>query len=668
MSGAKDTRNPDADKNALMAELDRIRTVLESAAGTSSEKGAALPGPPSEKGAAPLLCRIFGLSSFERDLLLLCAGLEMDPRFAPLCAAVHGDPNKGYPTFSLAAAVLDDPHWDAFSPSSALRYWKLLEMGGGNVLTHCPLRIDETILHYLAGVPHTDQRLLPLLEPLLTSEELAPSQRAVARRMNAIWADSPAGQIPPAFLLCGNEIEGKRAIAAETARAAGLDILVMPSYLLPSAPDDLDNLKRLWEREAALNGTVLLLDCDAHDDGDTAHERSLNHLLECLTGCVILTSRKRRRPSRRPMLSFDIQKPTTAEQRDIWNRALGPRAAELEPWIERLIFQFNLGPSAIKSVCMASVTDTLPNKQDEPDGSYGPDKQAVPAFPNRQAVPVWESCRVQARPRLEDLVQRIEPKARWADLVLPESRVEILKTIALQVRYRARVYETHGFSAKGDRGLGITALFAGSSGTGKTMAAEVLARELSLDLYRIDLSTVVNKYIGETEKNLRRVFDTAEEAGAILLFDEADALFGKRSEVKDSHDRHANIEVSYLLQRMEAYRGLAIMTTNLKDALDKAFMRRLRFIVHFPFPGPAERTAIWRGIFPAETPTDGLDPAKLARLNMSGGNIRNIALNAAFLAAAEDKPVGMEHLLQSARSEYTKLEKSLTEEEINGWI
>ena len=231
---------------------------------------------------------------------------------------------------------------------------------------------------------------------------------------------------------------------------------------------------------------------------------------------------------------------------------------------------------------------------------------------------LWDACRMQARPRLDDLAQRIEPAASWDDLVLPEQQLETLREIAVHVRQRATVYETWGFATKGARGLGISALFSGVSGTGKTMAAEVLANELRLDLYRIDLSAVVSKYIGETEKNLRRVFDAAEEGGAILLFDEADALFGKRSEVKDSHDRYANIEVSYLLQRMEAYRGLAILTTNLKGALDTAFLRRIRFIVHFPFPDAAQRADIWRRIFPRQTPTENLDRRQIGPAERGG--------------------------------------------------
>ena len=195
----------------------------------------------------------------------------------------------------------------------------------------------------------------------------------------------------------------------------------------------------------------------------------------------------------------------------------------------------------------------------------------------------------------------------------------------------------------------------------------MLAKELRLDLFRIDLSAVVSKYIGEIEKNLRQVFDAAEEGGVLLLFDEADALFGKRAEVKDSHDRYANIEVSYLLQRMENFQGIAVLTTNLKSSLDKAFQRRLRFTVDFPFPGPQEREAIWRRVFPAAAPATELDFGRLAQLNMTGGNIRNIALNAAFLAAEADTSIRMQHVLQATRQEAIKTERPLAENEIRGW-
>jgi SpoVK/Ycf46/Vps4 family AAA+-type ATPase len=280
---------------------------------------------------------------------------------------------------------------------------------------------------------------------------------------------------------------------------------------------------------------------------------------------------------------------------------------------------------------------------------------------------LWNACRSFSRPRLEALAERIVPGAQWDDLVLPKLQKETLRRLAAQARHRMTVYETWGFAAKGRRGLGLSALFAGPSGTGKTLAAEVVAGDLNLDLYRIDLSSVVSKYIGETEKNLKQLFDAAEAGGVLLLFDEADALFGKRAEVKDSHDRYANIEVSYLLQRMESFQGLAILTTNLKSSLDRAFQRRLRFTVDFPFPDEVQRKAIWARVFPPQTPTDCLQSDLLARLNMTGGNIRNIALNAAFLAAESGGAVDMARLLQAARMEAIKVERPLSSIEVRGW-
>jgi SpoVK/Ycf46/Vps4 family AAA+-type ATPase len=267
--------------------------------------------------------------------------------------------------------------------------------------------------------------------------------------------------------------------------------------------------------------------------------------------------------------------------------------------------------------------------------------------------------------RLGDLAQRLEPCYAWEDIVLPEDTRRQLREIADQVATRPQVYEAWGFGERLSRGRGISALFSGPSGTGKTMAAEILANHLRLDLYRVDLAGVVSKYIGETEKNLRSVFDAAERSGAILFFDEADSLFGRRSEVKDSHDRYANIEVNYLLQRMEDYRGLAILCTNRRSALDRAFLRRLRFLVEFPFPDWHHRLLIWQKVFPRRAPVASLDLHALAGLEIPGGNIRNIALNAAFLAAGQGTEIRMEHVLHAARREYTKIDKLPSEAEFS---
>jgi hypothetical protein len=431
----------------------------------------------------------------------------------------------------------------------------------------------------------------------------------------------------------------------------------MPAAAVPTAPAELDQLMRLWQREAALGDAVLLIDGDDSERSDAMRESAITRLVETgATGPLFISSRERRGPWQRPVISFDVDKPTSDEQRAIWHALVDETELPMNGQVDRLVNQFDLPTPII----LAAYDGALGRLASQADGQE-PDADAL-------AGALWDLCRSQARPQLDDLAQRIEAAASWDDLILPERQIEALREIAVHLRQRSRVYETWGFAAKGKRGQGVTVLFAGPSGTGKTMAAEVLARELQLDLYRIDLSAVVSKYIGETEKNLRRVFDAAEMGGAILLFDEADALFGKRSEVKDSHDRHANIEVSYLLQRMEAYRGLAILTTNLKDALDDAFLRRLRFVIEFPFPSAAERARIWRTVFPAATPTRGLDADKLARLNLAGGNIRNIALNAAFLAAEAGEPVQMQQLLAAARREVAKLEQPLSGADTHDWF
>ena len=277
------------------------------------------------------------------------------------------------------------------------------------------------------------------------------------------------------------------------------------------------------------------------------------------------------------------------------------------------------------------------------------------------------ASRLQSNRRLSTLAQRIIPRHTWRDIVLPAEKLAQLKEIADQVRYRALVFEGWGFERKISGGRGLSALFAGPSGTGKTMAAEVLAAELGLDLYKIDLSTVVSKYIGETEKNLARIFDEAETSNAILFFDEADALFGKRSQVNDAHDRYANLEISYLLQKMDEHQGVVILATNLRKNLDEAFVRRLQITIEFPIPEVADRRRIWEQIWPDATPRAALDLERLARqVDLPGGNIRNIALAGAFLAAADGGTVTMAHLVQATRREYQKMGKVLTDDEFAG--
>ena len=590
-----------------------------------------------EPPAIEVLSELFKLTAFERSLLLFCASTEMDSGLADACARAQGHPQRTSVTFGLAIALFDDAHWDAITPSRPLRRFRMIEPQPGSNLTSAPLRIDERILHYLAGVNAVDARLQSLLRTGYFPAWIGDEHRAMAgRAAQLLQSNAGSSQI---IQLCGDDPLGQEDIAALTADQLGRNLFVLSAEELPGAGAELDQFAFLWERESLLLGGALLVQAALG-----GLSRAAAYLVERLPGPLFLATREPIRLERN-FVRFDVNKPAPMEQRQLWRKALG-NTERLNETLDDLSVQFRL------SARMISSTSYLLEAEDGPV----------------EAATLWHACRSLARPKLEDLAQRIVPCATWDDLILPDLQTQTLHQLAAQVRHRLKVYETWGFAARGRSGLGVSALFSGVSGTGKTMAAEVLARELRLDLYRIDLSSVVSKYIGETEKNLKKVFDAAEEGGALLLFDEADALFGKRSEVRDSHDRYANIEVGYLLQRMEAYQGLAILTTNLRSLLDPAFQRRLRFTINFPFPDAAHREAIWKNVFPRDTPTHRLDYKKLAQLNVTGGNIRNIALNAAFLAAEAGTPVEMVNLLEAAKLEVQKIERPLSDAEMRGWV
>jgi hypothetical protein len=522
-----------------------------------------------------------------------------------------------------------------------LRYWRLIEVHqpAGRTLGRSALRADDRIVDFSKGLNYLDDRLLPLLLPGSAADPellLAGSQKQVAEALKRQIQAFAFGQRPPVVQLVGPDAVSQRLVAAVTAKMLGLGLLRMPAEALPQQAGELENLARMWQRESLLLPLALLI--EAHESD--AHELGSSPLLRFIArndGALFVSLREALPKLDRTNVVAEVSRPFPSEQHDFWVASLagGPAANP-----EQLAGQFDLNLPAIEQATRAARALE--------------DDQPVEAR-------LWAACRALTRPRLEALAKRIDAKATWEEIVLPQEALALLRHLADQVRQRRRVYDEWGFRARMNRGFGISALFAGDSGSGKTMAAEVIANDLRLDLYRVDLSAVVSKYIGETEKNLRRVFDAAEDGGAILFFDEADALFGKRSEVRDSHDRYANIEINYLLQRMEAYRGLAILATNLKQALDTAFLRRLRFVVNFPFPGAAERKQIWQRVFPVNTPLEALDLDRLARWNLTGGSIHNIALNAAFLAARHGRAVTMQEVLEAARIEMRKLDQPVNE-------
>jgi hypothetical protein len=382
-----------------------------------------------------------------------------------------------------------------------------------------------------------------------------------------------------------------------------------------------------------------------------------NRLLAPILGYqnIIMTSGEREwripltvHASGKPMFSWLFTQPTASQRRQLWNEYLGDEDFITPADLELLSGQFVLTSAQIKSAV------------------YSARNGALQKGGHITLEDLFEAARMSSTHQLDQLAVKIQPRYSWKDIVLPDDEMSVLHEIASTVRDRVLVLETWGLGKKLVSSTGISALFAGEPGTGKTLSAQVIASELGMDLYKMDLSTIVSKYVGETEKNLEHIFTQARNSNAILFFDEADAIFGKRSEVKDAHDRYANIEVGYLLQRMESYDGIVILATNLRSNMDEAFTRRLQFVVDFPFPDENQRLEIWKVLFPADVPRDeDIDFQVMAgRFKLAGGSIRNIIVSASFLAASEGRSVSMRHLLHGVRREMKKMGRLIDEKDL----
>lgn len=501
------------------------------------------------------VCQTFDLSNFERMILLCCAAQAIDPNFPNLFAIAHNNAELTYPTFQLACQCFPEVHWDAFTEYRPLRRWQLVHCATSPELPRACLQIDEAILHYLMGEPYSDPILTGAINPLdgdyvnqslrakhsrinlpdrptndrrecfaptdrVSSSKpisLQPSYQKIVNQIIAIF-QSPQTQVP-IIQLCGTLRESQREIAANVSEYLDLPLYFIPSDAIPSDRTEIKSLVMRWQRWYLLEPSLLLL--EIKESGAMAEGQKISAIdsfLESLKLPVFVATDQRLSLSHPVVITFDVAGLEYAEQLDLWQGALPDIEGEIGEQLERLAAQFRLSPGMIQTASAAVKLNTEVNTELEP------------LEPKQWGDRLWDFCRLQARPHLEGLAQRINVKTSWDDLVLPEQEKKILKQILAQIRQQAKVYQKWGFARKNQRGLGLTVLFAGTSGTGKTTAAEVLAYELNLDLYRIDLSSVMSKYIGETEKNLRRIFDAAETGGGILLFDEADALFGKRSQ------------------------------------------------------------------------------------------------------------------------------------------
>jgi hypothetical protein len=463
--------------------------------------------------------------------------------------------------------------------------------------------------------------------------------------------------------LHGNFGSGRRALAE--ALCNGRELLSVQLGRLNSASDTArenteEPLQRVLREAVLRDAVVLWLDADEllHGSDQVARERFLR-LLDTHPGLSFLVLEQpwddRGSLRQTTYIRIDIPAPSYSERELLWRLRLNGDSPGDET-LQALASTFRLSGGQIRAA--ATMARTLARWR------------SGEAQPTIKAEELFAACRAQSSGKLDSLAHKVGTTYSWNDIVLPVEQLAMLREVSMQVRHRRTVLESWGFDKHLAMGKGVNVLFAGTSGTGKTMAAEIIASDLGLELYKVDLSMMVSKYIGETEKNLDKIFTAAREANAILFFDEADAIFGKRSEVKDAHDRYANIEVGYLLQKMESYDGVVILATNLRKNLDDAFVRRLHVAIEFPFPEEPDRQRIWRKVFPADAPLAAdVDIGFLARqFKLAGGNIRNIALLSAYLAAEEGDRIAMSHIVRAVKREYQKMGKLVTRGEFGDYL
>jgi hypothetical protein len=620
------------------------------------------------------LIQSFNLSSFDADVVLIALAPEIDLRYERIYSYLQDDVTRKRPTVDLALNLLCSSADDKlsrrahFSPTGPLIRQRLLQVVRDpnqvdpSSLAHY-LKLDDQIRRLLLGQAGLDERLTSfcrLIEPSLAwnavslNADIKAAVSGLAKR-----AKSSQTALRLYFQGCGTE--EKREAAEALAGVLGTNLL---SVRIDRVPEN-SNSEWLWNlavREAQLQRAVLFIsDLDDFNGADASVRR--RDLLDCVAahnGITIFAGRGTWRPEAATfgIIPIDFDVLDFHERCERWESELSRSGFPINATdLEMLAGRFRLTALQITQAVTAARlnSDWRWARSGAPGESLSPSPSSSLSLEDLSA-----SARSQCGHELATLATKIEPRYGWADLVLPPDPKAQLREICFQAEFRPIVYGKWGFDQKLSLGKGLNVLFTGAPGTGKTMGAEVIAHELSLDLYRIDLSQVVSKYIGETEKNLDRIFTAAENSNAILFFDEADALFGKRSEVRDSHDRYANIEISYLLQKMEEYQGISILATNLRQNLDEAFVRRLQAIVEFPFPDEEYRRRIWESVFPKEVPL-GSDVKfdLLAReVRLAGGNIKNMALAAAFYAAADGGILRTAHLVQAARREHQKLARS----------
>lgn len=624
---------------------------------------------------APLreLARAFDLSAFDLDVLVIVLAPELDLRYERIYAFLQDDVTRRRPTIDLALNLLCTTveeklqrrsHFAATAP--LMRHHLLNFITEPNQTQPSflaqPLKIDPPILWFLLGREELDSRLASFCQ---VSESPFPSLKELLldaqtkQALNQLIQQTSSARQSLILHFQGPQGVGKQQVAAAIASELSTSLLVVHLNRTIALDAGFEFLLQLLWRETELHRRILYLD-EIEElerlEQPLPYQQFLKFVSE-IQGITILAGH---RPWINPLaseidvISIPFPLPDFEQRRNYWQSHLAAAGIDLDPQeLNILADRFRLTPAQIAGTVMATQNQMRWKSVQDADKPS----------PSELMNELCRAARAQSSQDLNLWARKVEPKYVWDDIVLPTDQLAQLQEICDQVKYQQVVYRTWGFDRKLSLGRGVNVLFAGPPGTGKTMASEVIAHELGLELYKIDLSQVVSKYIGETEKNLDRVFTAAQSANAILFFDEADALFGKRSEVKDAHDRYANIEVGYLLQKMEEYEGVAILATNLRQHLDDAFVRRIQVIIDFPFPDAEYRQRIWQVVFPPPAPLgDDIDFELLAReIKLTGANIKNIGLAAAFYAANEGETIHMKHLIKAAQREYQKLGRAWNE-------
>ncbi len=609
--------------------------------------------PPIETGDDVLfqhLVRLFDLSLLDSYILLLCLAPELDRRYERLFAFLHDDVSQRRPTVNLLMNVLATDLtgrftvWERLSLENPLRRFHLVECVPDSNRSDAPflahyVRADHRIVAYLLGETQPDTRLKHAVK-IETDADILPVP-------NPLPAPSDDNIM---FYLRGNDHTARRETVMQWCVAAGMPLVTADLALLRELEIDFNLAWRLALREAYLADAVLLLekwDAALEDHSSQPVPALWNAILDYprpvfLAGKSDWEARDMFRTRRILRVQFDT--PAYPERLDTWTKVLQ-------------FYEINVNGSVAQELAQKF---RFTQRQIARAISTAADMAASNGRETGYAD-LLAGAQAHASLRLGQLAGRIIPRYEWNDLILPPDPLKQLGEIVDRSLYAHRVMQEWGFNKKVAPVARVSALFAGDSGTGKTMAAEVIAHMLGLVLYRVDLSAVVSKYIGETEKNLSAIFEEARSSNAILFFDEADALFGKRSEVKDARDRYANVEIAYLLQQIEGYDGIAILATNLRQNLDEAFTRRLDFMIDFPFPEPEYRERIWQVHFPPPAPLgNDVSFTEIAhQYRLAGGNIRNAALASAYLAAADGNVITMQHIRHAVRREHQKMGRLL---------